>query len=1807
MARQDVNIGVEGNDGTGDSIRESFRKVNENFREIYAVFGQGGQISFLNLNDTPDTLVGQGGKITAVRQDELGLEFYQLVSDTGNDNPNDVGNSIKFIYEGNKLKLIAANTKLSQDPAPVLNAPLNASDIMAYDTVINTALLNSGAGRDINDMVADWNASHPSVPNITASNVVISKGYADLKYVNVSGDTLTGHLNTIAGATGNQVPRRNEVVGKSGDTMTGPLVLYGSPIADLEAATKEYVDNNSFSSTVNFFVSTSGRTKAQMISDGVPTSKIGRAWAYAFSSLGEACYDVEEVIFNSKIELGAYAQPITNNSGASLVLTSIIPTTNVVGDYTRISMINNSGSHVDQGNPLNNDLIAGKLIVGSLSGARAFIANYVGSSGAVDLMDVTIITDATIQSVSRAANIAVVNTTSAHGYSSGDRVVVNCSDNTFNDFSGVIITKIDNNSFSYANAGTDQSTTTETGVVGKSFDSSENLFYDNATPATQVTISVESGEYFEDFPIRVPTNCSIVGDELRRVIIRPLNRISQSPWRQVYFYRDLSIDGLTATSQNYGYHYLSNPANRNSQAKNNKDIDVFLMNDATSLMHMTFAGHGGFVVVLDPEGQIKTKSPYVQNCSSISASLNKKALRGGMFIDGFLSRMPVTVSGNYSNDTTIVVTGPSAKVVRPFTSITSILPGMPTSFFIRGVRYQVNAITSVSGGTNSVPTTTLTLLLETPYTGSDGDTIILETAGNKSALATHFTQINDLAYGCVVVNNGITELVSVYTYYNHTAYYSLNGGQIRAVNGSNACGFFGLKSEGSDPLEVPRPIKLLDNLVQIAKVYKRGAFDSSTYSSEQSGSIVVRNFDYIPYSVTEFEVNHPVAGRTSYVASNVSMVKNSIAIVGSDRTSNVVTVSTIIPHGFITGDTVIITGVTGPANSYNGSFTVTYVNPTTFTYSSTGADDEGSGGTATADIKLAKLNLGSGLSGGAELIEDLADGDFVVLRSNQNFKFSGNFNNINTRPSTALEFSNDGENRAYRTIALTTTYYDNALTPSDSQYGISESITPNNIISVDNNFNYINMTLVEDAVGGDTTIVISNLAAADATRVIGYEFGWVDQNVTQKGFKRTVNAYSANTPVSGHATVTLNSALPANTLIGLGKSVTAGIKASQTTTLSTSISSSSTPTTIELNNTNNFSNNGYIQIGNEYFKYTSNNRGTDTLGGITRAQLGSLEEDHTSGDTVSELGGLITTNISTTRATGHDFFNIGTGGYNTSNIPSNIFGEPLEAKVDSGSAIDSNGSNSKAEVQEKTKGRVFFSSTNQDGFFRVGRFFTVDQGTGTVSFNASIVLTNIDGLGFKRGISISEFSNDSSMPDLGDAVPTSSAVRSYLSRRLGFDDIGSIDTNPIGPGVVPLDGSIAMTGDLDLGLNKIVNVSTPIIGTDGANKSYVDLMAALHDTLDELTDVTLTSPTNASLLTFTGTGNNSVNAAVTGDVTFTRSGNTLTSAIAANSILNADVNSAAGIAQSKLTLNASDTRANATGITQGDLGVASFNATEFTATNGWISLAAGGIGNSRLVNSSVTIGSTGISLGSTVTTIAGLGSVTSTSFTGNLTGNVTGTASLATNVDVRVRNSTNAVHYLTFAELVSGSQRINTDTGLTYNPSTNTMTILGNILPGANSPSDSGQNIGSSSNKWNTVYATVFNGTATQAQYADLAENYLGDADYAPGTVLIFGGTSEVTACNVKADRRVVGVVTTNPAHLMNSTLVGDHVVSVALVGRVPCQVIGRVSKGDILVTSAVPGYAIVDNYPGVGTVVGKAISEKTDDGRGVVEALVGK
>jgi hypothetical protein len=147
--------------------------------------------------------------------------------------------------------------------------------------------------------------------------------------------------------------------------------------------------------------------------------------------------------------------------------------------------------------------------------------------------------------------------------------------------------------------------------------------------------------------------------------------------------------------------------------------------------------------------------------------------------------------------------------------------------------------------------------------------------------------------------------------------------------------------------------------------------------------------------------------------------------------------------------------------------------------------------------------------------------------------------------------------------------------------------------------------------------------------------------------------------------------------------------------------------------------------------------------------------------------------------------------------------------------------------------------------------------------------------------------------------------------------------------------------------------------------------------------------------------------------------------------------------------------------------------------------------------------------------------------------------------------------------------------------------------------------IGQSNNTYATVYATTFSGVSTTAKYADLAENYQGDKTYAPGTVVMFGGLQEVTVADADTTA-VAGVVSTNPAHLMNGGLNGANVVAVALTGRVPCMVIGPVKKGDMLV-SAGHGYAKSSANPQMGQVIGKALYDFPGSSKAVIEVVVGR
>jgi hypothetical protein len=143
----------------------------------------------------------------------------------------------------------------------------------------------------------------------------------------------------------------------------------------------------------------------------------------------------------------------------------------------------------------------------------------------------------------------------------------------------------------------------------------------------------------------------------------------------------------------------------------------------------------------------------------------------------------------------------------------------------------------------------------------------------------------------------------------------------------------------------------------------------------------------------------------------------------------------------------------------------------------------------------------------------------------------------------------------------------------------------------------------------------------------------------------------------------------------------------------------------------------------------------------------------------------------------------------------------------------------------------------------------------------------------------------------------------------------------------------------------------------------------------------------------------------------------------------------------------------------------------------------------------------------------------------------------------------------------------------------------------------------------NTADDYVFNGKATSALYADLAERYSADAPYQYGTVVKLGGSHEVTQTTEKNCVDVFGVVSDNPAYLMNSGA-GSQAThpAIALAGRIPVRVIGKVAKGERLVTSNIAGHAQAaeDNNPDSRTVIGRALEHKINDAVGIIEAVVG-
>ena len=2080
-------------------------------------------------------------------------------------------------------------------------------------------------------------------------------------------------------------------------------------------------------------------------------------------------------------------------------------------------------------------------------------------------------------------------------------------------------------------------------IRAKDFIVGEAIEYGNFVKRKQVTIFVESGQYEEDYPIRVARNVSIKGDEFRRVIVRPKDRISQSPYANTYFYRDKEFDGLTLATEGtpffnqvgveqgfFGRHYLERPdrdinvgatvtnvgnypiavnilkenklfiiqefegyindqypalvytsstfqriaekivdalavdltkggqeeslevqgdlhsgyedvqdstqenaiedgityigtlaaslfsgsapattyglnyeedlqygsaeSGVTSVASNllgvinfafdvnynpplrNDEMDVFMMSDATILRNLTVQGHGGFMSVLDPEGSILTKSPYIQTGSSFSKSINEKTFAGGMYVDAFVGNIPCSITGQSSTGNPDVDLYKLFVESAPGQGFRLREPLLPAPFYIDGRRYQVNAISDYNQALG-----TATIYLDKSSNGGDGYVasqfetdpgvvardIFLQTAGNRSMLGNDFTQINDLGYGLVTNNGAFSEMVSMFTYYCQAAYYANNGSEIRSLNGSNGYGFFGLVAEGADPNEVPDQVTLKYNMVQPLEVLTQGSFANAAGDT----SIIVFNAKRPPTAQSIIQVEHTTAGRLSYLISGVedlttntgseqvfiSGIQATASLAGTVDATGVYNVNASGGSG--SGAQIQVTVTAGGVIGSGGSATIAvadigsgYQSGDTLTIA---AADIGGGSATnlTFDVtifgdtlidpndadrrRVYKLDIVADEAVADDFFGDLEEtvptGTIIEYRDLQNLIFEGinNRDSITTRPSTAINFD-ESDDTTYRSIAFST---------EDS---VANDLGNKEVMAlVDNNFDFIELQVDGNNIGGG-----QGSAQGDTQIALTIDTG--DNSYDAAKLQRLLRDIHGNQPgaTGGDSTTTYQGGM---VFSWAGK--THRIVDAQEIGVAPA---------------------SYLLIDIEDVPGTNISAygGTGLAAGLTDAYklIAGLAEDSTAEITIA---------ISLLRATGHDFTQIGTGGFNASNYPNVVLGPPDDT-TDTPEYIDS-ATGTKAQVWERRKGRVFFVSTDQNGFFRVGKFFSVDQGTGDIEFSGSIGLTNANSLGFKKGVTINEFSADDSFADeSGKAVPTEAAVASYLSRRLGYSSAGAQIRAPsvgnrLGPGFLALNGDTEMEGSISMGSFNITNLAVDTSdGTCATNKNYVDAKANEINKLEQLRNFEDNQPTvpNAGEMlistgkkkivvenisggsftigyqiesgvktglivdvqtvaanAFIGTGSRNIitytptngefqtadaiservysgspgaltgvtadmigdpsqfpeppvdeytHATVQNDPSFGNTGTSDRSDIVVtvtrnaadttvnlqyetDSLINADVNSDARIAQSKLHMNRAEILGSSTGMYgeasesgtqlagQSNRGLAAFNSDSFAedvqltltdtetltagdvlyqGANRGIVTASTSASNTVVVRTSTGFDVSGVdiekathsvsapnigeepaaaSLSNTITKVertgfvslmddsvdiqkiqeiggatdyvggtvigrasdetgrpqqvnfdtvikqglglededfslselttaveriatlnypanvndvstltlsgdTGTGTVqgqvyagnkialkgTSGTFTNGLVvriggvtltssdggySSVTATFSTPTNrfgkalvqvddglyattaisetgtkdslvrrwssanytgagtnvpqdgaiqaeafilggsaenqilsesggvlsfntpqdvggqilqasgsnntgqngVTVRMKGAldvgevagTSGAYvegdlqtasglenegfvaadwmYTSFIEaqneagaanstgiglgdqagltnsaantivmLAGGSEQIVVDNnGITFNDAftqtdatdaTNTtsgsmqtaggmgigkklyvggdfdvnsnfnvaaatgntdidgtlvvegqttindsllinaanevfrirngsdtvnrfivdtdngnttingtLTVNGNTTIGnatsdnltinarlasnLDADADNTYNIGSSGRRFNTMYAYVFNGTATIAQYADLAENYLGDNRYDPGTVLVFGGQNEVTVTDKKSDHRVAGVVSTNPAHLMNGDLFGEFVNAVALQGRVPCKVIGKVQKGDLLVTSSMHGYAMVDNDAGPGRILGKAMENKDDTGKGIIEIAVGR
>jgi len=476
------------------------------------------------------------------------------------------------------------------------------------------------------------------------------------------------------------------------------------------------------------------------------------------------------------------------------------------------------------------------------------------------------------------------------------------------------------------------------------------------------------------------------------------------------------------------------------------------------------------------------------------------------------------------------------------------------------------------------------------------------------------------------------------------------------------------------------------------------------------------------------------------------------------------------------------------------------------------------------------------------------------------------------------------------------------------------------------------------------------------------------------------------------------------------------------------------------------------------------------------------------------------------------------------------------------------------------------------------------------------------------------------LTNLGDVTITTTATADPTIT-LGGDLSGSVTLTNLGNGTLTAtvadDSHNHVTGNID-GLAEYISDTAGAMWSgnseSGVSVTYQDADNTMDINVNDPT-ITLAGAVTGSA-TMTNLGNVSITTTATADptitlggdlsgsVTLTNLGNGTLTATVADDSHNHVISNVDGL-QTALNLKATLASPTLTGTPLAPTAAANTNSTQ-VATTAYVQteltdLIGGAPGALDTLNELAAAINDDASYASTVTTLVG----TKVAKSGDT---MTGLLTLSA-------DPTGAMHASTKQYV---DAQISADVALGSGTSGNYVGVgatSGNGLTGSNSSEGGTFTVSSNATSANTASTIVFRdgsgnfsagvvtATATTARYADLAENYSADADYTPGTVVCFGGDAEVTQCNEDGDRKIAGVVSTDPAYTMNADLEGTK-ATVALTGRVPCMVTGSVKKGDMMV-SAGNGKARAEADPKMGSVIGKALEDS--EGDATIEVVVGR